>query len=451
MPGNGASRVDRLCLALTGQDALVVYHQLQAIYFNLVTWLLVVLGVRQASNFLVPTAAVLPPTDESDAAVATLVLSPGGLERLSLEKLGSNVATVGYNVTECTRVPGCNSLARIDDGPLPDGLAIVRITSCSVNYADITIRWGLYESAIRYVGYPICPGFDFAGIVERVGRNAGVKVGDDVFGITFFGAYSSRLLVPGSQLRPRPQKALSPDEAAALPSVAGTALHSLKLAGFWPAPPVTNNRAVLIHSAAGGVGSMLVQMAKILGCSPVVAVVGSSHKVSACEALGADIVIDKSKLDSDGLWAAAAAAAPDGYAAIFDANGVATLRESYDHLAQTGTLVIYGFHTNLPSAASLSPLAWARMAVGMAKMPKFDPMDLVISSKTVAGFNLSFFAEEKALVSAYMDAIVGWVAAGKLRVAKVTAYPLSEVPKAHTFIQSGASVGKLVLNPPSRS
>ena len=146
----------------------------------------------------------------------------------------------------------------------------------------------------------------------------------------------------------------------------------------------------------------------------------------------------------------AASAAPNGYAAIFDANGVATLRQSYDHLAQTGTLVIYGFHTNLPSAASLSPLTWARMAVGMAKMPKFDPMDLVISSKTVAGFNLSFFAEEKALVSAYMDQIVAWVAAGKLRVSKVTAYALGDVPKAHTFIQSGASVGKLVLNPPSK-
>ena len=443
--------IDRLCLALTGQDALVVFHQLQAIYFNLVTWLLVVLGFRQASDSLEPTATVLQGlTLQPDGAVATLVLSPGGLERLSLEPLSSNVATVGYNVKDCRRVPGCNSLAVVDESSLPDGLAIVRITSCSVNYADVTIRWGLYESAIRFVGYPICPGFDFSGIVERVGRNAGVKVGDDVFGITFFGAYSSRLLVPGAQLRPRPKKALTPDEAAALPSVAGTALHSLKLAGFWPASPVTNNRAVLIHSAAGGVGSMLVQMAKIVGCSPVVAVVGSAHKVSACEALGADFVIDKSNLSPEELWKAAASAAPNGYAAIFDANGVATLRQSYDHLAQTGTLVIYGFHTNLPSAASLSPLAWARMAVGMAKMPKFDPMDLVISSKTVAGFNLSFFAEEKALVSAYMDQIVAWVAAGKLRVSKVTAYALGDVPKAHTFIQSGASVGKLVLNPPSK-
>lgn len=443
---------DRLCLAVTGQDSLVVYHQLQAICFNLVTWLLVVFGVRKVRDSLDPIASILPPSSApDDGVVAALVLSPGGLERLSLEPLGVNVATVGYNVKGCTRVPGCNSLAMVEETALLDGLAIVRITSCSVNYADVTIRWGLYESAIRFVGYPICPGFDFCGIVERVGRNAGVEVGDDVFGITFFGAYSSRLLVPGAQLRPRPKKALTPDEAAALPSVAGTALHSLKLAGFWPATPVTKNRAVLVHSAAGGVGSMLLQMAKILGCSPVVAIVGSAHKISACEALGADLVIDKSNLSAKGLWAAAASAAPDGYAAIFDANGVATLRESYEHLAQTGTLVIYGFHTNLPSAASLSPLAWARMAVGMARMPKFDPMALVLSSKTVAGFNLSFFAEEAALVSAYMDQIVAWVSAGRLRVSKVTAYALADVPRAHTFIQSGASIGKLVLNPPARA
>ena len=215
---NMTTRLDRLCLALTGQDALVVYHQLQAIFYNLVTWLLVVLGWRKASDSLVPVAAILPPAREpNNDAVAAVVLSPGGLERLSLEMLGDKVVTVGYNVLECNRVPSCNSLAIVEDGPLPDGLAIVRITSCSVNYADITIRWGLYESAIRYVGYPIVPGFDFAGIVERVGRNAGVEVGDDVFGITFFGAYSSRVLVPGSQCRARPQKALTPDEAAALP------------------------------------------------------------------------------------------------------------------------------------------------------------------------------------------------------------------------------------------
>ena len=64
---------------------------------------------------------------------------------------------------------------------------------------------------------------------------------------------------------------------------------------------------------------------------------------------------------------------------------------SYDALAQTGRLVIFGFHTNLPTVSStLSPLHWLRMAKGMASMPTFEPMDLVLSSKSIHGFNLSF-------------------------------------------------------------
>ena len=190
---------------------------------------------------------------------------------------------------------------------------------------------------------------------------------------------------------------------------------------------------------------MLVQMAKLLGCFPVVGVVGSSHKVAAVRDLGCDIVLDKQATPD--FWPAARAAAPHGFAAIFDANGVATLSASYSHLCMTGTLVVYGFHTNLPTAASLSPLAWVRMAAGIASMPKFDPMDLVLSCKTVCGFNLSFFSEEKALVNAYMDQILKWATDGKLCVAKVTPFPLAEAPRAHSLIQSGQSVGKVVLNP----
>jgi 2-desacetyl-2-hydroxyethyl bacteriochlorophyllide A dehydrogenase len=442
------TRLDRVCLALTGQDALVVKHQLEAIVCNLITWLLVTVGLRKVHEQSLPlTSKVLPRSSltHPDSAAAVLVLSPGGLERLSLEQLGDTVATVGYNVKGVDRLPGCNSLCRTER--LPPDCVIVRIQSCSINYADVCIRWGLYESAIRFVGYPICPGFDFSGVVERAGAEANVRAGDEVFGITFFGAYSSRLLVPCRQLSAKPKEGSlsSSDEAAALPSVAGTALHALRLAGFWPSPPLTRNRAVLVHSAAGGVGSMLVQMAKALGCSPVVGVVGSSHKVSACRALGADLVIDKSSAD---LWEAAEAAAPNGFAAIFDANGVATLSRSYEHLAQTGTLVVFGFHTNLPSAASLSPLAWVRMGAGIARMPKFDPMDLVLSSKNVCGFNLSFFSEELELVDAYMKQIVEWAKEGRLRVGTVTAFKLSEVPSAHSLIQSGKSIGKIVLHPP---
>ena len=161
--------------------------------------------------------------------------------------------------------------------PLYIAISLLVPSPCA-NLADITIRWGLYESALRFVGWPIVPGFDVAGSVAAAGSDSGFKAGDDVYGCTLFGAYSSRVLIPGRQLTKRPPN-LSVEDAAALPAVAGTALHALHLAGFYPNPPVTTNKGVLIHSAAGGVGSLLVQMAKMCGCSPVVGVVGSSHKV----------------------------------------------------------------------------------------------------------------------------------------------------------------------------
>ena len=147
--------------------------------------------------------------------------------------------------------------------------------------------------------------------------------------------------------------------------------------------------------------------------------------------------------EADAL-AESGAAAPDGFAAIFDANGVATLAQSYAHLARTGKLVVYGFTTNLPSGAMLNPLAWVKMARDLVRLPRFDPMDLVLASKSVHGFNLSFFADETALVDAYMDQLVRWVGEGRLTVAKVTEFDASAVPRAHQLIQSGKSVGKIV-------
>ena len=83
-------------------------------------------------------------------------------------------------------------------------------------------------------------------------------------------------------------------------------------------------------------------------------------------------------------------------------------QESYNHLASTGHLVVYGFHSNVPKASPwLSPAAWAGMALGMARLPRFDPMDLVTTSRSVAGFNLSFFADEAELIQRCGEGICG--------------------------------------------
>jgi NADPH:quinone reductase-like Zn-dependent oxidoreductase len=195
---------------------------------------------------------------------------------------------------------------------------------------------------------------------------------------------------------------------------------------------VTSNKAVLVHSAAGGVGSMLLQMLKVCGFHPIVAVIGNRHKKKFCLQVGADFVIVKggggnnnnNDDDDDGsetngtrdvsthqqrssfIWSEAERISPNGYVAIFDANGLETLSGSYEHLSRCGRLITYGFHSNLPrQTGALSPIEWVKMAMGLVQMPRFDPMTMVLESKAVAGFNLSFFADEHELIERYMKQV----------------------------------------------
>ena len=269
-------------------------------------------------------------------------------------------------------------------------------------------------------------------------------MGDRVFGCTFFGAYSTRVLIPAAQLRPIPAN-LTTAQAACLPAVTLTALYALFLAGHFPTPSKFRNRGILIHSAAGGVGSMLVQLSKLLGLSPIVGVVGRTSKVDAAKALGCDVVIDKSQQD---LWPAAREAAPDGYSCVMDSNGVDTIEQSYMHLAMTGRLVVYGFHTNLPMGKDmLSPLEWIRMASKQQRMPKFDAMEMGSDNKAVLAFNLSFFSQETAMLADFFGVVLDWLREGKLTCPPITEFEgLASISEAHDLIQSGKSVGKLIVN-----
>ncbi len=390
---------------------------------------------------------------------------PGGMEQLRIINLKEGYATCGYNL------PGYDSpfvdASDIDKirVALADGeLVVLRIHAFSINYADCCIRWGLYESANRFVGYPIVPGFDVAGVVERVIPSTSstdkvpFRVGDRVYGATFFGAYSTRCLVPSSQLRKMPDT-MTFAQAAALPAVSLTALYTLHLGGRFSVTEsnksdsttvvAPNNRSILIHSAAGGVGSMMVQMAKLLGLSPVVGVVGRTAKVDAAKALGCDVVIDKQMLREESLsmWEAIRASGPqDGYSIIADPNGVSTLQDSFDHLCPTGRLVAFGFHSNLPMGRdSLNPMEWVRMVRKASKMPTFDPMELVTSNKSVMGFNLSFFVNEIGMLDIMYEQIEKWMLQGLLRCPRVTEMPMERIGEAHQLIQSGKTVGKLVM------
>mmetsp|Transcript_38448 Transcript_38448/g.89386 ORF Transcript_38448/g.89386 Transcript_38448/m.89386 type:complete len:420 (-) Transcript_38448:38-1297(-) len=413
------------------------WELLRTVYDNLVSWVY--------SRLRSPLPSETTNLDGRHRAV--FVDRPGGAEVLAVRALGSAddaaptpFATSGYNLRPL--------LSPTSDPDLPPDAVLLRVSHFSVNYADVCVRWGLYESARKFVGWPIVPGFDVAGVVEATGSEVrGLAKGDAAFGVTLFGGYSTRVHAPAAQLR-RNVSSWDAARCAALPAVSLTALYALRMGGAWPRDARRGrNASILIHSAAGGVGSMLVQMSRLLGLSPVVGVVGRPEKVAEAREMGCDAVIDKSNMTSEELWAAAREAAPaDGYALVMDANGVDTLKQSYDALAPTGRLVVFGFHTNLPRGAGmLSPLEWLRMGRKMAKMPAFDPMDLTVSNKSVMGFNLSFMSEETEVVSELFDCVVKWAEEGEIRPPAVTKMEMDQVGAAHELIQSGKSVGKIVI------
>lgn len=313
---------------------------------------------------------------------------------------------------------------------------VIDVKATGVNYADIIIRWGLYESARQKVGWPITPGFEYSGIVRNVGKNiTKFKAGDRVIGVSLFNAYADQVKVNEDYVYPLPSK-MSFEEAGGFPAVFMTAYHALLQLVI-----VRPGMTALIHSAAGGVGSSLVQLCKIKGIKTI-GVVGSSHKVETLKKLGCDFIIDKS---SEDLWSRVNEYAPNGVDLAFDANGAETLKESFNHLAPTGKLFFYGAHTMFPRKGG--KLNWPKLVKDFLKTPRFNPLNMSSQNKSLITFNLSFLFERQDLFREAMNDLLKWYDEGKIFVPAVKTFPLEEVAEAHKALESGLTVGKLVLVP----
>lgn len=333
--------------------------------------------------------------------------------------------------------PGDHRALKIRTRPDPvpgPGQVLVAVEACGVNYADAIVRMGLYASARQLHGYPITPGFEVAGRISAVGSGVDdLMPGEHVLGVTLFNGYSSHVLLDRVSVFRRPP-VLDAIQAATLPTVFLTAWFM----AHRQVHPRPGDRW-LVHSAAGGVGSALVQLGRLAGCE-VVGVVGSSHKVDYCRSLGAR-VIDTSTQD---LWPAARELAPDGFQAVFDANGVSTLRHSYAHLAPTGVLAVYGFHSMLPRNGRLN---WLRLAWDWLRTPRFNPMDMTQANKSVVAANLSFLQSHATQLREGMEWLLERFESGALRPLPVETFALEDVARAHRRIESGQSLGKLALIP----
>ena len=197
---------------------------------------------------------------------------------------------------------------------------------------------------------------------------------------------------------------------------------------------------------------MLAQLCRIAGIECVVGIVGGKHKIEIAKEMGCTVVIDRKSGDLvDGnIWGEIKerVADFDGFDIIFDANGVATLQKSYDHLKPTGRLVPYGFHTMLPSSGKISPFKWLKIGLSALRTPSFSPMKMVTENKAVMGFNLSFLFSRRDILSIGVANMLPWIENKRLKVSKVTEYKMENIGDAHRDIQTGKTVGKLVMLTP---
>ncbi|MBL8678692.1 MAG: zinc-binding dehydrogenase [Myxococcales bacterium] len=319
----------------------------------------------------------------------------------------------------------------------PDDV-VVETRYAGVNYADCIVRMGLYSSAREYVGWPITPGFEVFGTIAKVGsRVTDLRVGHEVVAVTRFGGYATKVRVPRTQVFER-VPGFDEASSAGFPAVFLTAHYALATLAN-----ARRGEAILVHSCAGGVGVALAQLGRAMGCT-VVGVVGAKAKVDTALEAGAHHVIVR-----DGRsWAKRARElSRDGYRVVLDANGADTLRDSYELLAAPGRLVVYGFASMLPRGGAGRP-NWLSLAWKYLRTPRFDPLELTTKNRSVLALNLSYLFEHESLLEESMTALFARAREGKLRPPPVTTFAFDRVADAHRAIESGTTVGKLVLAMP---
>ena len=335
--------------------------------------------------------------------------------------------------------PGDHRQLKIRQGPTPVpemDEVLIEVSAAGINFAEVFIRLGLYKSAKEFVGWPITPGFEVAGYVTGCGDAVtDLDIGAPVFAVSLFGGYASHVCVRRAQVYPiQPNSKFSMDQWAAFPTVFLTAYH-----GLFQNVVLRPGMNILVHSAAGGVGSALLQLGKIAKCR-MTAVVGADHKVETAIDCGADVVIDKSRQD---LWTAVKNACPQGFDIVFDANGPATLKESYAHLAPTGKLVIYGFHSMLSKGGRLAKIF--KLVSGYFQIPRYNPLNMTRDNKSIITFNLSYLFHRQDLLNEAMQDLIAWAEEGKIIPPPLQRFSFEKVADAHRALESGSTVGKIIL------
>lgn len=311
--------------------------------------------------------------------------------------------------------------------PVPgDEEVLIQTSHFGLNFADVMARKGLYGDAPPR---PFIPGYDISGVVENVGKNVDRSwIGKQVTALTRFGGYAE--YAKAHHLAIAEISDIDPGASTALATQYCTAYYAACIATF-PFPGST----WLIHSAAGGVGSALVQ----LGLWKNIRLIGTcstEKKALHLQEQGVDLVVNyrengwnKTVLDFTG---------GKRVDRIFDAIGGPVTRKSRKLLAYGGSYVFYG-------AAERSNRRWIFDDIRLARnFGVFSPIGIMMKSQGMIGVNMLRLADHKPDILGHcIKAVVELVKSGHITLLKGNAFPAKELAAAHRLLESGQSEGKI--------
>ena len=306
----------------------------------------------------------------------------------------------------------------LEELPIPapgPGQVLVEVKAAGVNLFDTQLRSGLYKRDL-----PLTLGLEGAGMVRGVGAGVNdVAAGDRVAFIFAAGSYATHTLVAAERVVPLAAGIGFEDAAAVL--FQGLTAHYLATSTFALGPGST----CLVHSAAGGCGILLCQIAKIRGAE-VIGAVSTPAKADIAGEAGADHVVIYA--DEDFADAVKRITQSHGVDVVYDAVGLDTYIRSMNSLRPRGTLALYGEASGL--------------------VPPIDPRELLFrKSLFLTRTGLDHYIADRSELRARSDEIFAWVAEGRLKQKIFATYSLEETALAHRALESRASTGKLLVIP----
>jgi NADPH:quinone reductase len=313
---------------------------------------------------------------------------------------------------------GGPEVLRYEEAPLPEpgkGQARVKIEAIGLNYIDIYHRTGLYPLKV-----PFTLGMEGAGVVDAVGPEVTeVKKGDRVAYAMEQGSYAEYAIIPAWKLAPVPKNLDSRSAAATM--LQGMTAHYLTHHTY----PLKKGETALVHAAAGGVGLLLIQLAKRLGAT-VFGTVSTEEKARLARDAGADQVILYSQTD----FSAEVKKLTNGRGVhvVYDSVGQSTFEKSLDCLRPRGYLALFGQSSGPVPPFNLGTLA----AKG----------SLFITRPTL----VHYASNREELLSRAND-LFNWIASERLKLRIDKTLPLKEAAEAHRLLESRKTTGKVILTP----